>query len=54
LGGTHLAREAMQHVSEWSSLRSQALIIKSCIAGEGTVIAEDEVRRHVYDSAVLV
>ena len=51
---THLAREAMQHVSEWSSLRSQALIIKACIAGEGTVIAEDEVRRHVYDSGVLL
>ena len=51
---THLAREAMQHVSEWSSLRSQALIIKACIAGEGTVIAEDEVRRHVYDSALLL
>lgn len=51
---THLAREAMQHVGEWASLRSQALIIKSCIAGEGAVIAEQEVRRHVYDSGMLL
>lgn len=39
---------------EWASLRSQALIIKSCIAGEGAVIAEQEVRRHVYDSGMLL
>ena len=51
---THLARDAMKHVGEWSSLRSQALIIKSCIAGEGVVIQQAEARRHVYESGMVL
>ena len=43
-----LAREAMQHAGKWSSLRSQALIIKACIAAEGVVIGEEEVRRYIH------
>mgnify|MGYP000846009185 CR=1 FL=1 len=49
-----LARETMSHVGEWSSLRSQALIIKSCLAGEGVVIGEEEVRRHIYACGTML
>ncbi|MFT3725044.1 MAG: glycosyltransferase family 4 protein [Hyphomonadaceae bacterium] len=40
-----LAREAMQHVGKWSSLRAHALIIKAILAAEGRVIEADEAAR---------
>ncbi|MDP3492704.1 MAG: glycosyltransferase family 4 protein [Hyphomonadaceae bacterium] len=49
-----LAREALRHVGEWSSLRSQALIIKACLSAEGSVIGEEEVRRHIYDCGTVL
>jgi glycosyltransferase involved in cell wall biosynthesis len=50
----HLARDTMKHVGEWSSLRSQALIIKACVAGEGVVIQQDEAHRHIYESGMVL
>jgi len=47
-----LAREVLQHVHEWKSLRSHALIIKACIAGQGAVIEESEARRFVYENGM--
>ncbi|RYG37192.1 MAG: hypothetical protein EON93_03975 [Burkholderiales bacterium] len=47
-----LAREVLQHVHEWKSLRSHALIIKACIAASGVVIGEDEARRFIYENGM--
>jgi glycosyltransferase involved in cell wall biosynthesis len=46
-----LARQAFQHAGKWTSLRSQALIIKSSLAAEGVIIGEDETGRFVYEAA---
>lgn len=44
-----LAREVLQHVQEWHSLRSRALVIKSLIYAEHAVIGEAEVHRLMAD-----
>jgi hypothetical protein len=41
----------VRHAPEWRSVRSQALVIKACLAGEGTVIAQDESHALVVASA---
>lgn len=45
-----LAREVIQHIHEWSSLRSRALVIKSLLAAEHAVICGSEVARLVADA----
>lgn len=47
-----LAREVIQHVHAWTSLRSRALAIKSLITAERFTIGEAEVRRLMTEIAV--
>lgn len=47
-----LARQVMQHMHEWKSLRAHALIIKACIAAEGVVISQDEARRFIHENGM--
>lgn len=46
-----LAREVIQHVHAWASLRSRALAIKALVAAETAVISETEARRLIADVA---
>ena len=46
-----LAREVLQHVHVWASLRSRALAIKALIAAENAVISETEARRLIAEVA---
>lgn len=40
-----LAREALQHIHRWTSMRSHALVIRALLVANGPVIGEDEARR---------
>ena len=46
-----LAREVMQHMQAWTSLRSRALVIKSLLAAEHNVICETETCRLIAEAA---
>ena len=45
-----LAREVMQHMHTWTSLRSRALTIKALMAAEHTIISEAETCRLIADA----
>ncbi|MEQ1783355.1 MAG: glycosyltransferase family 4 protein [Hyphomonadaceae bacterium] len=45
-----LAREVIQHMHAWTSLRSRALVIKSLLAAEHAVISESEARRLIEEA----
>ncbi len=42
-----LGRRAFQHAGDWRSLRSLALVAKTCRLGAGSVIVQDEARRAI-------
>ena len=46
-----LAREVIQHMQAWTSLRSRALVIKALLAAEHSIITEPETRRLVAEAA---
>jgi glycosyltransferase involved in cell wall biosynthesis len=46
-----LAREVIQHVHTWTSLRSRALAIKSLIVSHNAVVGDAEARRLITDVA---
>jgi len=46
-----LAREVIQHIHTWTSLRSHALLIKACIAAENSVISPEETSRLIEKAA---
>ncbi|MEQ1780632.1 MAG: glycosyltransferase family 4 protein [Hyphomonadaceae bacterium] len=45
-----LAREVIQHMNAWASLRSRALVIKALLAAEHIIISEPEARRLITDA----
>jgi hypothetical protein len=46
-----LARQALQHAPDWTSLRARALIIKAMLAASGHVIGAEEAARHMRVAA---
>ena len=46
-----LAREVIQHMGTWTSLRSHALLIKACLAAEHSVISPTESARFIEIAA---
>lgn len=46
-----LAREVIQHIHTWNSLRSDALLIKVCLAAENSVIEGGETQRLIEMAA---
>ena len=47
-----LAREVIQHMGTWTSLRSHALLIKACVAAEHSVIDSTESARFIEIAAM--
>ena len=45
-----LAREIIQHMHAWTTLRSRALVIKAMLAAEHAVISESEARRQIAEA----
>jgi hypothetical protein len=49
-----LARDVVKHTGEWSSLRAQALIIRSMLVAEGGIIGDQEAQKNIEAAASIL
>jgi glycosyltransferase involved in cell wall biosynthesis len=49
-----LARQTVEHIPSWRSLRARALVIRALVEGGGAAIGEDAARRIITDNAAAL